>query len=152
MCERLLDLQIDSVLKRLRCIFCRRQESRLPPGPVGPEYSHRSSVGITAVGRFFQCLREKPRRLSVSDTGAGIPESFRTRLFDPLFTTKEKGSGHGLGLPIYLLVMILGGRRLMKLSTCSLNSDIFGLSGCGRDARIPVKSSFAIGAKESNHD
>ena len=35
-------------------------------------------------------------RMSVSDTGIGIPERYRERIFDPYFTTKQKGSGLGL--------------------------------------------------------
>lgn len=36
--------------------------------------------------------------LSVSDTGCGIPEEIRPRIFEPLFTTKMVGAGTGLGL------------------------------------------------------
>ncbi len=35
-------------------------------------------------------------KLSVSDTGVGIPEENLTRIFDPYFTTKDGGSGLGL--------------------------------------------------------
>ena len=35
-------------------------------------------------------------RISVSDTGTGIPEDILPRIFDPYFTTKEAGSGLGL--------------------------------------------------------
>ncbi|HEX8948030.1 MAG TPA: ATP-binding protein [Dissulfurispiraceae bacterium] len=35
-------------------------------------------------------------RISVGDTGAGIPEEHLPRIFDPYFTTKEQGSGLGL--------------------------------------------------------
>ena len=38
--------------------------------------------------------------LSVSDTGPGIPEDIKNRIFDPYFTTKEMGRGTGLGLAI----------------------------------------------------
>lgn len=36
--------------------------------------------------------------LSVSDTGRGISSEVKTQIFDPYFTTKEKGKGTGLGL------------------------------------------------------
>lgn len=35
-------------------------------------------------------------KISISDTGSGIPRKFITRIFDPFFTTKQKGSGLGL--------------------------------------------------------
>ncbi len=37
-------------------------------------------------------------RLSVTDTGAGMTEDVRARVFEPYFTTKDVGEGHGLGL------------------------------------------------------
>lgn len=39
-------------------------------------------------------------RLSVSDTGAGMQKEMFNRIFDPYFTTKEKGEGTGLGLSV----------------------------------------------------
>ncbi|MFH1148431.1 MAG: ATP-binding protein, partial [Pseudomonadota bacterium] len=35
-------------------------------------------------------------KITVEDQGTGIPEEHLTRIFDPYFTTKEKGSGLGL--------------------------------------------------------
>ncbi len=39
-------------------------------------------------------------RISVRDTGAGIPRENLPRIFDPFFTTKPQGEGTGLGLAI----------------------------------------------------
>jgi PAS domain S-box-containing protein len=39
-------------------------------------------------------------RIDVTDTGIGIPKENLGKLFTPFFTTKEKGKGVGLGLPV----------------------------------------------------
>ena len=39
-------------------------------------------------------------KLSVSDTGHGMPPEVLEKIFDPYFTTKEKGKGTGLGLAV----------------------------------------------------
>jgi PAS domain S-box-containing protein len=39
-------------------------------------------------------------RLSVHDSGPGIPPAIIERIFEPYFTTKEKGQGTGLGLAL----------------------------------------------------
>ena len=38
--------------------------------------------------------------LAVEDSGVGIPERVRARIFEPYFTTKEMGRGTGLGLAV----------------------------------------------------
>lgn len=39
-------------------------------------------------------------KVTVSDTGQGIPSEIRDRIFDPYFTTKEVGKGTGMGLSV----------------------------------------------------
>ncbi|SMB92473.1 PAS domain S-box protein [Deinococcus hopiensis] len=60
-----------------------------------------------------EAVEDRPRRvdvrfvspdgdlaMEVEDNGTGIPEHVLTRIFDPLFTTKDVGKGTGLGLSI----------------------------------------------------
>jgi two-component system cell cycle sensor histidine kinase/response regulator CckA len=51
-------------------------------------------------GRHPDLEAAKYVRLTVSDTGPGIPPQIIGRIFDPYFTTKEQGEGTGLGLSV----------------------------------------------------
>ena len=51
---------------------------------------------------------EKNVIILVQDTGVGVPEALKSKLFTPLFTTKSKGQGFGLAV-VKRLVESLGG-------------------------------------------
>lgn len=44
--------------------------------------------------------QDKEAVISIADTGPGIPEAIRSKIFDVFFTTKAAGEGSGLGLDI----------------------------------------------------
>ena len=48
-------------------------------------------------------------KLSVSDTGEGIPPETLARIFEPYFTTKQQGNGLGLAT-VYSIVKRHGGQ------------------------------------------
>jgi signal transduction histidine kinase len=50
--------------------------------------------------------------IAVADTGPGIPESLRARVFEPLFTTKPEESFTGMGLSVSRELVELHGGRL----------------------------------------
>jgi two-component system, NtrC family, sensor kinase len=45
-------------------------------------------------------------RVTIADTGGGIPEAIRDRIFDPFFTTKPVGKGTGQGLAIARSIVV----------------------------------------------
>ena len=52
--------------------------------------------------------KEQNAVIAVEDTGEGIPEELKEKIFKPLFTTKSKGQGFGLAV-VKRLMELLGG-------------------------------------------
>ena len=81
------------------------------------EHGGALDVGLEEVsldGELAERYSDLPRGdyllLRVRDTGHGIPPEIQERIFDPYFTTKEKGKGTGLGLAVvHGIVTSLGG-------------------------------------------
>ncbi len=62
-------------------------------------------------GKLTICASQKKPGavdISIEDTGVGIPDDVKPRIFTPLFTTKSKGQGFGLAV-VKHLVEIQGG-------------------------------------------
>ncbi len=82
-------------------------EATLPPArrrddPPGIDYSHLRRLQARREGLTPPPLTKGARvvRISVRDSGPGVPPEIGDRVFDPFFSTKETGQGTGLGLAV----------------------------------------------------
>ncbi len=57
-----------------------------------------AKIGIDAVSKFQNLCPEKYLMLTIADTGHGMDNGTISRIFEPFFSTKEKGEGTGMGL------------------------------------------------------
>jgi signal transduction histidine kinase len=61
------------------------------------EHSSRDYIGYEEIQPGLHVF------LQIEDSGPGMPESVRSRMFDPFFSTKD--AGRGLGLPTVLGIL-----------------------------------------------
>ena len=98
---------------------------------------------ITISTRILDSNIEAPMiRISIADTGPGIPHELLEKLFDPFFTTKAGGKGTGLGLAVSKRIVEEQGGRI----TCENRSK---QSGAVFRILLPISTSHKW---ENNHD
>jgi two-component system cell cycle sensor histidine kinase/response regulator CckA len=68
--------------------------SLAPPAGLAPGRSVRDSSGLKSSPTAPEV------EVTISDTGVGMPRETLAHIFDPMFTTKQIGTGAGLGLAI----------------------------------------------------
>ncbi|MBF0345438.1 MAG: PAS domain S-box protein [Nitrospirae bacterium] len=80
------------------------------------EFSMKGGGVLTVVTERVE--EGKGVEIRVSDTGGGIKKEHRSRVFDPLFTTKKVGEGTGLGLSVsYGIITKYGGTIRFETKT-----------------------------------
>jgi two-component system CheB/CheR fusion protein len=80
--------------------------------PAGGRLSIRTNVtaGDEVRRRFPEAAADRYLTITVSDTGEGMSEEIRRRIFEPFFSTKKEHGGSGLGLAVaYGVVETHGG-------------------------------------------
>ena len=70
------------------------------------------TLRVTAV-----CDGEQYIKLTIADTGHGIPSDILPNIFEPFITTKERGKGTGLGLAVVLGIVQEHGGSITVTST-----------------------------------
>jgi signal transduction histidine kinase/CheY-like chemotaxis protein len=87
-------------------------------------------------------------KLTVRDTGTGIPEQIRDKIFDPFFTTKDPGQGSGMGLAVVFgIVKSCEGAISVESSENGSCFSVFLPSVRGQTEEEPVRTSLPTGTE-----
>ena len=78
-------------------------DQAMPDGGLIRISAENVSVTEAAANRNLSLNPGRHVRISIRDTGTGIPEGHLPRIFDPYFTTKQKGSGLGLSITFSII-------------------------------------------------
>lgn len=92
--------QVNQVLLNL----CVNARDAMPSGGTLTISLHRASGDRFRTG-LRQTVEQGYQILSVSDTGCGMDDYTLSRVFEPFYTTKDKGKGTGLGLSMVFGIM-----------------------------------------------
>jgi len=99
-----LDPEIGSViidasqLEQILVNLCVNAKDAMPDGGGLQIKTDLTSLGRDDARAFAEARPGDFVRITVSDTGQGIPDAVLPHVFEPFFTTKEVGRGAGLGL------------------------------------------------------
>ena len=90
--------------------LCTNAYQAMPDGGVLSVTLKTVDLDADMVAIIPNCKPGRHLKLSVEDTGQGIPPQIQDKIFEPYFTTKEEGRGTGLGLAMtYSIIATSGG-------------------------------------------
>ena len=93
-CALIDPVQLESALLNL----CANSRDAMPNGGTLIVETRNCDLDEAYADSHAEVLPGSYVKLTVSDTGCGIPSTIVNRVFDPFFTTKKQGKGSGLGL------------------------------------------------------
>ncbi|MFP4205925.1 MAG: GAF domain-containing protein [Spirochaetaceae bacterium] len=135
--------QIEQILANL---VVNARDAISPPGTV--EIATRERVVDAETGADVDAAPGIYVEISVADTGVGMSEETRSRLFEPFYTTKSIGEGTGLGLASVLGILQQNG-GFIEVSSSPGNGSVFR-AGIPRTERARVPVGAQSGAEESS--
>ncbi|SFJ25289.1 ATP-binding protein [Planctomicrobium piriforme] len=109
-------------------------------------WSERGDCGPFATADDDQSRIQNQVYLEVSDTGCGMDEATKNRVFDPHFTTKA--TGHGLGMASVSRIVAENGGTIHIDSRVGIGTSILVTFPCGacptsREDRLPHRTRIA---------
>jgi len=106
---------IEGNAERLQQVFLNIINNAADAMPDGGELKIRTQAG------------EKEVVVQIADNGAGMDEETRKQIFEPLFTTKKRGRGTGLGLVVVKQILSEHGARITVESEKNTGT-VFGIT------------------------
>lgn len=94
----LIEAEPSHVINAVLNLLINARDAITGEGIISVTTTRREICGDHALGMLSELPPGVYAEISVSDTGAGIRPEDREKIFEPFYTTKERGKGTGLGL------------------------------------------------------
>ena len=85
-------------------------------------------------------------RLRISDTGVGMPADVVEHVFEPFFTSKQEGSGTGLGLATVYGILAQAGGQIQIYSEPDIGTTFTITMPVTTQALVPLDRTRALPA------
>ncbi len=129
---------VDTVSGEMRQVFSNLLANALDALPPGGQIRIRAKE-YRAEDSAVRCVR-----VMFADSGHGIDAGFRSRIFDPFFSTKGN-TGTGLGLWVTKQIVEKHGGSIRMRSSCNAKK-----SGTIFSVTLPAKSKLGVQSRKSS--
>ena len=95
--------------------ICLNARDAMPHGGVVTLTTQNLDLDLATAAQHHNLAPGKYVHVAITDTGVGMDSATQARIFEPFFSTKERGKGTGLGLAmVYGIVRNHGGRIFVE--------------------------------------
>jgi two-component system NtrC family sensor kinase len=141
--------QVAGDVDRLQQVFINLINNALDAMPDGGTLSVRTGLvegdATHGNGQPAETKDDETSRqvfIEFADTGCGMTDELRARIFDPFYTTKESGHGTGLGLVVV--------RQVIREHHGEI--EVESETGCGSTFRLKLPSIQQVAEREQNSE